>query len=154
MKQILAIDPGGTTGLAWWREAATGDAWDLKHIGPDEHHWDLWCFLDRLVSLTHPAELTIVCESFEFRQNRQRDNINLMSKEYIGIVKLFGTNTDTPVVFQTAAMGKGFVSDEKLKAMGLWVPGMKHAMDARRHLITYMVQKQRRIDLTKSWRNL
>jgi hypothetical protein len=58
------------------------------------------------------------------------------------------------VVFQTAGAGKGFVSDEKLKIMDMWVPGKKHAMDARRHLIYYMVNKQKRLDLIQSWKNL
>lgn len=151
-KRVIALDPGGTTGVAAVVYDVPIDVQEQEfttlHIGPHEHHADLW----NKLYLFRPTK--IVCESFEFRQNKQRDNINLMSKEYIGLVKTFSAITNTPVVFQTAAIGKGFVSDEKLKAMGLWVPGKKHAMDAMRHLITYLVQKERRIELIESWRNL
>ena len=41
-----------------------------------------------------------------------------------------------------------------LLGMDLWSPGNKHAMDAMRHLLTFMIQKQGRVDLTNSWRKL
>lgn len=155
MKRIIALDPGGTTGWALWEQhlaihGTAKDVWNVGQMGPEDHHSDLYAHLERC----HTHEFTVVCESFEFRQNRQRDNINLMSREYIGVTKLFGQERSTPVVFQTAARAKGFVTDQKLKAMGLWWPGNKHAMDAMRHLITYMVQKERRYDLIESWKNL
>lgn len=58
------------------------------------------------------------------------------------------------MVFQTAGIAKPFITDEKLKIMGLWVPSKKHARDALRHLLTYMIQKERRVDLIESWKNL
>lgn len=158
MQRIVALDPGGTTGWAMWEEGpltlqshSTSDRFNCGQIGPDEHHKQLWDFLGTMQ--TH--DFTIVCESFEFRQGKQRHNINLMSKEYIGVAKLFAAERmDTPVVFQTAALGKGFVSDAKLKAMGLYHPGHKHAMDAIRHLVYYMVIKEHRRDLIESWKDL
>jgi hypothetical protein len=160
MTTIVALDPGGTTGFAVYREERDNDAanlryggsWRAGHIGPEEHHVELWNFLAKLQQ--HDENLTVVCESFEFRQGKQRANINLMSKEYIGVAKLFGTVWGIPVVFQTAAQGKGFASDEKLKVMGLYTPGKKHAMDAMRHLVTYMITKRRRHDLMESWKSL
>lgn len=149
--RVIALDPGGTTGWATYTEYTDREPeWACAHIGPEEHHVDLYEFLE----IQHCRNTTVVCESFEFRQNRQRDNINLMSREYIGIVKLFGKQRNVPVVFQTAGLAKGFVTDEKLKKMGLWAPGHKHAMDARRHLVYYMVNKLRRHDLVESWKDL
>jgi hypothetical protein len=158
MTKIVSLDPGGTTGYAVYHRDGTeqerfnryGGTWTWGHLGPDDHHEDLFA----LLCLNYTKDMIVVCESFEFRQNRQRDNINLMSREYIGVAKLFGQREDTPVVFQSAAQGKGFVSDEKLKVMGLYIPGKKHAMDAMRHLVFYMVNKQRRHDLIESWKTL
>lgn len=157
MKRIIALDPGGTTGIAVWTDcrpsSPTDNEFTWYELGPEEHHKELWDFLLK-GTVGASGDHTIVCESFEFRQNRQRDNINLMSREYIGVVKLFQQQYGTPVVFQTAGVAKPFVTDEKLKAMGLYQKGSKHERDATRHLIYYMVNKLHRIDLIKSWRDL
>lgn len=149
--RIIALDPGGTTGWALYDvDSDNNEKWTCGQIGPHEHHDELFSHLERL----HVQSFTVVCESFEFRQNAQRNNLNLMSKEYIGIVKLFGQQRNVPVVFQTAGQAKPFVTDEKLKIMGHYTPGMKHARDAYRHLILYMVSRLKRVDLIESWRNL
>jgi hypothetical protein len=79
------------------------------------------------------------------------------------VTKLFGQQRNVPVVLQTAGLAKGFIPDKtknglganaKLKVMGLYVPGKPHANDAMRHLIYYMVHREGRRDLIKSWRDL
>lgn len=153
MKRIVALDPGGTTGVATVKIDDAGVCtWSWDQLGPQEHHHELWTTL--CDELANTGDLTIVCESFEFRQNRQRDNINLMSREYIGVVKLFSATYGTPVVFQTAGLAKPFVTDAKLKVMDLWVPGQKHAMDATRHAVTFMIQKLKMVKLIDSWKEL
>jgi len=152
MKRVVALDPGGTTGWASLTVVGGEDMWEEGQIGPDAHHFELWDFLKEESVLHH--DMTIVCESFEFRQNKQRNNINLMSREYIGVIRLFGVLFDIPVVFQTAGTGKGFVSDDKLKVMGLYKPGQRHSNDAKRHLIYYVVTKLHRTDLLESWKSL
>jgi hypothetical protein len=151
MKRVIALDPGGTTGWAVWTMEANGDMdWHLGQLGPEDHHELLYALLER--ETIH--DFTVVCESFEFRQSRQRDNINLMSREYIGIAKLYEQERKNPVVFQTAAMAKSFVTDQKLKSMHLWHPGKKHAMDAMRHLVYYLVNKEKQYNLLESWEEL
>jgi hypothetical protein len=157
VKRIVALDPGGTTGWAYWQDQPNPQNpsqpnFMVGQLGPQEHHQGLYQWLEHL----HVSDFTVVCESFEFRQQDvgTRMGINLMSREYIGVTKLFGQERNAPVVFQTAALGKGFVTDEKLKVMGLWWPGMKHAMDAMRHLIYYMVLKDGHKYLINSWKDL
>lgn len=167
MKRIVALDPGGSTGWAMWQDKTMplGFGPDNKFIcgqfGPDDHHEELYAFLESMQT----QDFKIVCESFEFRQHDNfRDNVNLMSREYIGVAKLFAKQRMSfPVVFQTAGAAKGFIPDKakhgleanaKLKVMELYVPGKKHAMDAMRHLVTYMVQKQTRHDLIQCWQKL
>lgn len=161
MKRIIALDPGGTTGMAVWSDrrqlfeggTVSGDDMKWYELGPEEHHKQLMDFLVKW-TVGPAADFTIVCESFEFRQNRQRDNINLMSREYIGVVKLFNQMYGTPVVFQTAGAAKSFVTDDKLKVMDLYQKGSAHERDATRHLIYYMVTKLGRTDLIESWKDL
>lgn len=40
---------------------------------------------------------------------------------------------------QMAAQAKGFVDDDKLKAWGFWIKGKKHARDAIRHGVYYLL---------------
>jgi hypothetical protein len=149
MKTILALDPGGTTGWALLK----GQQYSIDQIGPGEHHLGLWQLMADINA--NSDEFIIVCESFEFRQGKQRAGIVLVSKEYIGIVKLFGAvHPEVRVVFQTAAQAKAFVTDEKIKALNLWSPGNGHAMDAMRHLLTFQVQRLKRHDIIQKWRHL
>jgi hypothetical protein len=160
--RVLGLDPGGTTGWALYdaellpspdddgQDELVEQRLTVGHFGPHEHHLELYEAMEHW----QIHDFTIVCESFEFRQGKQRHNINLMSKEYIGLVKMFNQDRGAPAVFQTAGQAKPFVTDAKLKAMGWYHPGWKHANDATRHLVYYLVNKKRRHDLIESWRTL
>lgn len=162
---ILALDPGGTTG--WARMQANAllipafsektefydVEWTRGQLGPHPHHTELMTLLE----LSHTEEYRIVCESFEYR-NRSRPGLVLDSVEYIGVTKLFVADRKSehiPLAMQTAAMGKGFVKDENIKKLGLWFPSQKHAMDATRHLLYYMINTadiMKQYLLTRGWK--
>jgi hypothetical protein len=165
MKRIEALDPGGSTGWARWQDQPMpyDPPWDhftCGQIGPHQHHEELY---DHLCS-EQTDDFTVVSESFEFRQGQQKPNIVLVSREYIGVAKLFCAQRNVrPVVLQTAGLAKGFIPDKpegglpanaKLKVMGLYVPGKPHANDAMRHLIYYMVNTLGHRHLIKSWKDL
>lgn len=158
--KVLALDPGGTTGWVLYtlKEETYGltEKWDEGQLGPEEHHVDLYMLINSLCmeALAQNDEFIVVCESFEFRQNRQRDNINLMSKEYIGVVKLIAQTLGIPVVFQTAGAAKPFVTDQKLKAMLLYSTNQRHANDAKRHAVFYLVTKKKLHHLVETWKKL
>jgi hypothetical protein len=178
---VLAFDPGGATGWAMYQAEkvplplSTGDYTDMGGViristswqsyemteekytcgtfDYKEHHLALGAFIERQVV----QETYVVSESFEFRQGTtKRTGLDLSSREYIGVMKYICADRDIPFTQQTAALGKGFVSDDKLKASGLWIGGRdnRHAMDAYRHLIYFMVNKLRRHDLVKAWKGL
>ena len=138
---ILALDPGGTTGYCFVQPDMPRPI--VGHIGPHEHHQDLYEGLRKAThsSLAAKTELHIVCEQFEFRQTeRHRDFINYIPREYIGVVKLFCQwHPEVHLFMQSAAQAKGFWSDDKVKLLDLWVPGRKHAMDAVRHYLYHRV---------------
>lgn len=158
---ILGLDPGGTTGWASYdaevieRPDKPGtyefynEKWNSGQIGPNKHHGNLWALLE----LKHARNFIIVCESFEYHRE-QRDNVVLVSLEYIGVTKLFYeqrlqyTATPLELVMQTASTGKSFWYPKKpgtqqrdatkLKAVNHYSPGMTHANDAMAHLLHYM----------------
>lgn len=170
--RVVGLDPGGTTG--WFQFDAEKDALskDLKFVewkitplqfGPHEHHGELYAALEH----SHIHDYYLVYESFEFRQNKQRDNINLMSREYIGVAKLFayerGLYHNGRVVSYTAGTSKGFIPDKrvgglaanaKLRAMGWYFPGMKHSSDAARVAAYFMINRLGQKWLLESWKNL
>lgn len=140
--KIVALDPGGTTGLAWINLDPLLDDPTVHHeqIGPNEHHVEL---LNRLQQLRPDI---MVYERFLYQQ---RDKVNLISCEYIGVIKLYWRLTCNshpkvahlthPVVLvkQTPAQ-MDFWTDNKLRAVDLYIPGQPHAVDATRHLLYYM----------------
>ena len=166
----MAYDPGGTTGWAYCEYLNhTHPLNEYKftyyqgQIGPDEHHDKLYEHLNMWAFGVEGPPLIVVCESFEFRQHinqaHTKTKVELISKEYIGVIKLFCMleNLNDPV-FQTATTAKTFIPDKgpqahvKIKQLGLWVPGKVHAMDATRHLLRYMVVNKRiRSPITDAW---
>lgn len=125
---ILAIDPGITTGLALaYRET------DRLYIAPNQERLkeiDLY----NLISDIGPTHL--VCENFTYRRGQARPDIELFSRNLIGVVnlarqKLFAKT----LTLQEAAEGLGHFSDSKLKQRQVYVKNMGHAMDAVRHLL-------------------
>jgi hypothetical protein len=109
--------------------------WHRGHIGPEPHHSELYHMLESL----NTENYRVITESFEYR-NRARAGLVLVSLEYIGVAQLFCNEYGRVLTKQTASMGKGFVKDEHLKKLDLWYgTKWKHAMDATRHLIYFIV---------------
>lgn len=153
----VAFDPGGTTGWAAvtfeemfnpiTEEVEVLDVkWRKGHIGPKEHHLTLYNFLGTL----QVEKFHVITESFEYR-NQSRAGLVLVSLEYIGVMKLFCAERKVPFSKQTASMGKGFAKDTNIKRLGLWSPGFKHAMDAMRHLIYFIVNDSTVAPALRAW---
>jgi hypothetical protein len=151
--RILAVDPGGTSGCAsaqWEPTSLDEQLISVEQItfkrfsfGPEPHHVELW------THLINEYYSEIVWESFEFRQHYFTDDdgkpiakmkVELISREYIGILQLFCELFKVPSHHRTASSAKRFIDDEKIKQLGLWIPGEthKHEMDGTRHLLRYM----------------
>lgn len=140
LPMILALDPGGTTGVCLYNPLR--DTTEIEHLGPHEHHQELWDMLGATLAeaLEQKLPLHVVCENFEFRQTEShRYFINYIPREYIGVTKLFCKLQRILYYGQTAAQAKGFFDDDKVKKLTLWVPGRKHAMDATRHYLYHRV---------------
>lgn len=145
LPSILALDPGGFTGYMFRGPDATYEFGELP-LSADGHHLALWKLLENCRARTQrhdsEADLVIVCERFDYRKDdvETRAKIDFISREYIGVVKLYvATATDhVRLRLQGAAEAKAFWTDDKLRKIGLYYGKSKHARDATRHYLYYI----------------
>lgn len=126
---IIGLDPGGTTGVCIYK--SNGHTLTRLQLDGGNHHNDLWNLLG------HHAPHIVVCERFDYRPNQK--HAELISVEYIGVVRLWCRRTNTPLIEQRQLKGRqGLWSDAKLKKLDVYIPGNEHAMDATRQVLYYL----------------
>ncbi len=123
--KILSLDPGITTGIA------TLDFSDAVHA--DQVKCDHRAFFDFLVGYDPDS---IIFERFVYQR---RDKVELWPVEVIGIIRLYSEQFEVPLYAQTPSQAKNLWTDDKLKKLKLWQPGLGHGMDAVRHLLYHLV---------------
>jgi hypothetical protein len=129
--EIVALDPGTTTGLA----TKTGDDYKSFHIRPDmfahphEALYDLLCNLQPKI---------VIYEPFHFRSNM--DGAVFTGIEYIGVIELYCQLKYVEVITITPAYGQAFWDDRKLKAIGRHNKNHVHGNDAMRLLLSYLMK--------------
>lgn len=123
----VALDPGGTTGICIVPDAK--DPWyiETEELGPGPHHSKL---LHKL-ALWKPD--LVICEAFE---NVTNEAAELISCEYIGVVKAYCQWRGVDLRIQPAGVVKPFWTDAKLVSVGLRSQS-KHTRDATRHYLYY-----------------
>lgn len=157
---ILAIDPGGTTGIAWAevdidegimsREhegSRTVDGSEYTQIVEICHLWSI--FYKRCVQEHRmPADqVDIVCEDFSPRPGRGHTDEGIMPVRLIwGIIGYrlgqlheydrggWGPAYSPDMIMQSASQAATFATDARLKSWGLWIRGREHERSAWRHL--------------------
>lgn len=121
--EVLAIDPGGTTGL--FVSSGTGPV-EAHEYKPDDA-------ADFIHEYVRNRGVLVVCESFVPRpgvRTWQPDALYL-----IGYAMHSCRQEEVDFRLQTPAQAKKFATDAKLKHLGWWWPGHGHAMDAARHAL-------------------
>lgn len=127
MHKIVTLDPGITTGYTL---AAICDKFYIACEEAILSHRQLF----ELLLKSQPN--TVVCESFEYRNTKSKDNVELYPRELIGIARLYCEMYPmTKLYMQTPAQGKGFYTDDKLRKLGIYKKGCHHGRDAVRHLM-------------------
>ena len=137
--QIYALDPGETTGRC--RHGLVNDFdQTLGQLATKtvEEGYDA-IRLDLLSGSARPD--VIVCEDYKVYGWKADDHkwASLHTAQLIGAIKVLAHQLQIPIRFQMAGEAKPFVTDEKLKEWGVYVPGQKHARDAQRHAIFYQL---------------
>jgi hypothetical protein len=132
--RLLALDPGKTTGWAFFYNgtyyrsgAIPGNAKQIKKLLDDSR-----------------PELVVI-ESYRIYASKAQQHVHsdVPTLQLIGAIRyICETATPTiPTVFQTAAQGKAFCTDDKLREWGFHVrgTGAVHANDATRHACHFLL---------------
>jgi hypothetical protein len=170
---VLALDPGGTTG--WARAVLPGpilpdDIINLEDIlietgqfGPEPHHRWVYGLVGDFYHDMKDCPLEVVSEPFHYRQNVVgegegfRGKVELISAEYIGVIKLACAQLGLTYYDRfTPGEAKRYVTDQKLELLG-WLQEPRHPMrhrnDALRQLVKYLIVKRGiQHPLTTMWR--
>lgn len=144
--RVLAVDPGGVTGLALWDPQMFA-----PHHGPNGYEpfgsWQVEGYEGAVRSLWDEvtcAPDALVCEGFVIRSNTHKLDSGAFSHttDLIGACRYLAHEHGVPFYRQTPAEAKAFASDEKLRRLGWYnaTPG-GHANDAARHLLTFLVKQ-------------
>jgi len=130
---IIAIDPGKMTGYAELRlgEFTSGQT---DHISYYSY------IMSALMAGLRPA---IVCEDFIYTAATAKKTRQTWSTEGIGILRFMAFRYSLSFNLQAPVDAKKFATNDKLKAMGWYVPTKGgHANDAARHLLLYCVKNK------------
>lgn len=129
---LLAVDPGGNTGLAWLLDREFGS--DVRANGRfGFHEW----FLSAVSRIATPQ--AVICEEFIVTSATARKTQQPDALRIIGWLELWCHQHGVPFVLQTPSQAKGFGTDAKLKHFGWYRTGSGgHDNDAARHLLTYL----------------
>lgn len=132
-ERLLCLDPGETTGWAVFErgeltasgQARTIEGWEVIH--------------DLFVDIKPTA---VIYENYRVYAHKleRHSNSEVYTLRLVGVIEficemLFGI----PHYNQMAQQAKGFVSDEKLKSWGFYKKGHRHARDAMRHGIYFLL---------------
>lgn len=122
---LLALDPGETTGYALFDGGTFIESGEIPTPTP----------MTMLTLIEGSAPSRVVCESYHIygHKLRQHSGSDVPTLQLIGGVRLACEILEIPLYFQAAHQAKGFCSDAKLRAWGLFHPSSRHARDAARH---------------------
>lgn len=119
--RCLAIDPGGTVGHA------TFEGGSLVSCGQIAGEF---VPLERLILATAPA--LVVMEAYVLYPWKKQNWSDFPVSQLIGAARLTCERAGIPVVMKPAAFTKSWMSDRKLRELGLYQVGARHCNDAIR----------------------
>jgi hypothetical protein len=133
---IIALDPGGTTGIA----QADIEDFTITKIGCGQDR-DMASGLYEVLRSFNPDY--IVCETFQFR-NASRPGLDLTSAKLIGVCELYAERHGIFLKMQEPSVQgpRAYWTDAKLKAAGLYLPGKEHSRSAMKHLLYFLTFKK------------
>ena len=144
---VLAVDPGGETGLAWWR-AGQHRAWhEPLEQAMDTVYMEIICVWNREMFPGRERFDLVVSEGIVITAQTLKKSRDVQDAiEFIGIMRYACRKWGPPFETQTPSDAMTFSTDAKLRALGWWVSGPDHANAASRHLLLALV-RHREIDL-------
>lgn len=135
-KNILAFDPGKTTGFSMFEQFDNGD-WFW-------HVWELpYNPIEIVTAVRNWSPTKVVGEYYEITpRTREREAI-----EVCAFIQLFLLQAELDgVEYQKPSQAQGLVTNDLIKSHGLWAPGLRNANESTRHLLYYLITK-----LNQTW---
>lgn len=145
---LLCLDPGkasgcaiiNTTPLQSDRKSPVSIVFSGEIQPDDLNDWLLETFK---LAAKDGIGLECVCEDFIITPQTGKNSAAPWSLKKIGVLEFLGWLYKVPITFQTPAAAKSFVTNERLKSVGLWHKGgAGHANDALRHGALFLVSKK------------
>lgn len=129
---VLGLDPGNTTGWSFWEDGQLIQCGEVKL-----HHTAN--IVDLLYSFTQIDQFVV--EEYRIYPNRAKQHIghDLFTPRIIGAIEAYAYMKNIPLKFQPASLGKSHFTDQRLKALGLFQKGYRHANDAIRHVAHWYI---------------
>ena len=135
---VVWVDPGKMTGVASW-DHLTGTFTSL-HV-PDLAALGNWIEILLLVNDNDPDfKLALGWERYIITPGNTRHGTAYWSLEAIGVLRYLALKYHITILPPQTSSMMGTSTDERLKMIGWFKPGMPHANDAARHLMRYMLK--------------
>lgn len=136
---LLALDPGETTG---WTVIDVGVAGEIIIANQGQFEsWPLDKALRRLTSLVESFSPNfLVFEAYHVYAWRLNEHTfsEVPTIQLIGMIKTIALQRSINFGEQTAQTGKTFFTDDRLKSLGIYFDGQKHARDSLRHACQFV----------------
>lgn len=130
MPTLLAVDPGKTTGASRWKYS---ESEPLECVWHGQIGDGINGFIKYILDYAEPD--IVVAEQFVLDGRTPNPDVTPLKIE--GAMMAYYDPESTLIVFQRNNFKK-HVSNELLKAHGLYWKGEPHAMDSARHALAYM----------------
>ncbi len=142
-KHVLAFDPGETTGFARFEDGYL--TWSEQLNTPTV--MSSATMLNRLITAGPYGQdgryilPEVVVENYQVFKWRAKQHVGdtLHTPRMIGCIETICALKNISLTKQTPQNAKTFVTDDKMKAWNMYVPGQPHARDAIRHGIFYVL---------------
>lgn len=133
--RVLTFDPGETTGYAFFEAPELIEAGQIPT-------GSLKIGLPLITDLMNDKKpQAIVVEDYRIYRSKAKIHIgsDLHTARLIGTIETLCAQHNIPLYKQSAAIAKKFCTDEKLHIWNLWQTGKRHANDAIRHGVYFML---------------
>jgi len=136
----IGIDPGETTGLAIFRGIVLAETLQLSTpLMPTAAQYlsrwiDSWCNNKDIFT-------TLVMEDYRVYKWKTDSHAwaELHTPQLIGAIRFWALLKDYRLKLQTAQIGKGFCTDDRLQEWGFYQRGARHSRDAIRHACHWLM---------------
>lgn len=130
MATVVAVDPGGTTGIAVWSPIM---GLSMREVKGADHAVDWLADMARQLAGAHFVVEKYIITPATAKLSQQHDPL-----EIIGALKFLTRKYGHKLVLQSPSEAKAFSTNDKLKRVGWYQPGQDHARDASRHALLYL----------------